>query len=151
MASSRLRDIRQTVLGVESEFAGRNTGSSASLLHDAAETVLASVANAPSAVLIADDDGRLLDANAAASLLTGYTRDELRSMSLWELTPAPEQQVGHDRWNAFLRERRSEGVYHLRRKDGQIVRTEFVAVANVLPGIHVAALTASPSLTLVRD
>jgi PAS domain S-box-containing protein len=146
MASSRLRDIRQTVLGVESEFAGRNTGSSASLLHDAAETVLASVA-----VLIADDDGRLLDANAAASLLTGYTRDELRSMSLWELTPAPEQQVGHDRWKAFLRERRSEGVYHLRRKDGQIVRTEFVAVANVLPGIHVAALTASPSLTLVRD
>jgi hypothetical protein len=34
------------------------------------------------------------------------------------------------------------GIYQVRKKNGAIVRARYVAVANVLPGVHVSALRA---------
>lgn len=93
------------------------------------------------AVLIANDHGRYIDANAAAVSLTGYSRAELVKMDLSQLTPDGAGALGPKLWRAFLRRGRMRGTYKLRRKDGAIVRTRYVAVANVLPGVHVSALT----------
>ena len=103
--------------------------------------VLAQVAGISVAVLIANDHGRYIDANAAAVSLTGYSRAELLKMDFSQLTPDGAGALGPRLWRAFLRRGRMRGIYKLRRKDGAIVRARYVAVANVLPGIHVSALT----------
>jgi PAS domain S-box-containing protein len=103
--------------------------------------VLSQVAGISVAVLIANDHGRYIDANAAAVSLTGYSRAELLKMDLSRLTPDGGGALGPRLWRAFLRRGRMRGTYKLRRKDGTVVDARYVAVANVLPGIHVSALT----------
>lgn len=105
-----------------------------------AETILVGLAAAPVAVLIANDRARYVEANAAATVLTGYTRSELLRMSVWDLTPAPKQSTGMTAWNAFLQTGVQSGVYPLRRKDGTVVRAKYFATAHVLPSLHLSAL-----------
>src|SRR3954462_7828761 len=67
-----------------------------------AETILSGLTAAPGAILIANDRARYVEVNAAATVLTGYTRSELLRMSVWDLTPRPEQTMGMTAWQAFL-------------------------------------------------
>jgi len=105
-----------------------------------ARAVVKSLTNLTVAVLIANDAGHYVDVNRAASRLSGYTRSELLTLSVWDLTPNMRQTLGRRLWREFLERGRMSGVYLLRRKNGTIVRTRYVALANVLPGIHVSAL-----------
>jgi PAS domain S-box-containing protein len=102
-------------------------------------------------VLIANDHARYIDANHAATLLTGYTHAELLKMDLWRLTPEGPGRLGPRLWRAFLKRGRMRGNYRLRCKDGSVLTARYVAVANVLPGVHLSALT-TPELmrTLAR-
>jgi len=59
---------------------------------------------------------------------------------VWDLTPAARLGTGEALWRAFLSRERMSGRYRLRRKNGRIVDARYVAVANVLPGLHVSAL-----------
>jgi hypothetical protein len=74
-------------------------------------------------------------------MLTGYTRSELLKMTVWDLTSTPRRNSGLWLWRDFLRRGRMRGHYQVRRKEGTLVTTRYVAVANVLPGIHVSALS----------
>jgi len=105
-----------------------------------AELVLAHLSRISIAVLVANDSGRYVDVNASAPILTGYTRSQLLKMAVWDLTPTPRRGLGHRLWREFLRRGRMRGDYQLRRKNGTVVTARYVAVANVLPGIHVSAL-----------
>jgi PAS domain S-box-containing protein len=111
------------------------------VLRHRAELVLAHVADVSVAVLVANDQARFIEANARASTLTGYTRHELLNMNVGDLTPEPRRGLGSRLWRDFLRRNRMRGRYQLRRKDGLILTARYVAIANVLPGIHVSALT----------
>ncbi len=42
---------------------------------------------APAGIFIADRNGRYIDVNAAACVMTGYTREELLAMSIYDLAP----------------------------------------------------------------
>jgi PAS domain S-box-containing protein len=106
-----------------------------------AELVLAHLAEIPIAVLVANDRGRYVDVNAMAPTLTGYTRNELLKMAVWDLTPTPRRGLGLRLWREFLRRGRMRGTYQLRRRNGTVVTARYIAVANVLPGIHISALT----------
>jgi PAS domain S-box-containing protein len=106
-----------------------------------AETILSGLAAAPVAVLIANDGARYVEVNAAATVLTGYTRSELLRMSVWDLTPQPERSAGMTAWEGFLRTGEQSGAYPLRRKDGTIVHAAYFATAHVLPNLHLSALT----------
>ena len=106
-----------------------------------ARAVVKSLTSLTVAVLIANDAGRYIDVNRAASRLTGYTRRELLTRSVWDLTPNVRQTLGRRLWREFLERGRMSGVYTLGTKKGAIVRARYVAVANVLPGIHVSALS----------
>lgn len=108
-----------------------------------AEAVITALADIPAAILIANDRGRYVDVNHAASLLTGYSRRELLQMSVWDLTPAIRQALGRRLWRDFLARGRMAGVYQIRCKDGRIGRPSYVAAAHVLPGLHLSALVSA--------
>jgi len=59
---------------------------------------------------------------------------------VWDLTPAVEQTHGRALWRAFLARQQMSGHYRLQKKDGRVVAVRYVALANVLPGLHVSAL-----------
>src|SRR5690242_16340786 len=64
---------------------------------------------APDAILLADDEARYVDANPAACALTGYTREELRQLYVWDVTPAAPPQATQQAWQRFLRRGESSG------------------------------------------
>jgi PAS domain S-box-containing protein len=105
-----------------------------------AHELLQRLADVPVAMLVANNQGRYVDANAAAVFLTGYPRRELLQCSVWDLTPAPRLGTGEALWRAFLLRGKMAGRYRLRRKSGRSVDARYVAIANVLPGLHVSAL-----------
>ena len=61
-------------------------------------------------------------------------------MSVWDLTPTLKQADGRRLWREFLTHGRQAGDYLLCRKDGRLIAATYVAVTNVLPGIHVSLL-----------
>ena len=105
-----------------------------------AHELLQRLGDVPVAMLVANNQGRYVDANAAAVFLTGYPRRELLRCSVWDLTPASRLGTGEALWRTFLSRERMAGRYRLRRKNGRVVEARYVAIANVLPGVHVSAL-----------
>jgi PAS domain S-box-containing protein len=134
LSARRIRQLEQALAELTTTAAPED------VTRHRAELVLAHLADISIAVLIANDRGRYVDANARAPILTGYTRNELLKMAVWDLTPTPRHGLGLRLWREFLRRGRMRGNYQVRRKNGTIVTARYVAVANVLPGIHVSAL-----------
>jgi PAS domain S-box-containing protein len=99
------------------------------------------------ALVIADDYGRYVAANEGAAELTGYDPDVLTTMSVADLTPEPQSTLREDLWNSFLAAGTQEGLFLLRRRDGQSVPARYFAVANIAPGLHLSALSAAPPAT----
>jgi PAS domain S-box-containing protein len=95
----------------------------------------------PFAALVADNEGRYVATNRAASTLTGYNPEELRHMSVWELTPQQNDREAELLWRAFLERHEQSGEYALVAKDGHVVSTAYAARTNVLPGLHISLLT----------
>jgi PAS domain S-box-containing protein len=112
-----------------------------SVVRGQAEILIAYLRDVPVAILIANNHARYVDVNRAAMKLTGFTRRELLHMGLSDLTPAPRRTVGTKLWRDFLTRGRMTGRYDLRRKNGSTVRVQYLAVANILPGVHVSALS----------
>jgi two-component system CheB/CheR fusion protein len=96
--------------------------------------------NAQDAILLSDDEGRSVDANPAASELIGYSLEELRQRVLWDLTDGADLYHARAQWKDLLATGRQTGELTLLRKDGGRVAVEYRAVANVLPGLHLAIL-----------
>jgi diguanylate cyclase (GGDEF)-like protein/PAS domain S-box-containing protein len=96
--------------------------------------------NALSSILLADDQGRYLDANPAACELLGYTREELLTLSVADLV-VPGTMDLQQSWSGFLEQRKSRGRVHLRRRDGQTLVAQFNAVAHMQPGVHLSILS----------
>ena len=135
--SSAIQAVQAALAGID------RTRSSEVIRRREAETILARLADAPVAILIANDRARYVEVNAAAITLTGYTRSELLRMSVWNLTPEQNRTGGMILWEAFLRQGEQSGTYHLRRKDGTLVATTYFATAHVLPSLHLSALASS--------
>ena len=87
------------------------------------------VENAPYGIFIVDSNGKYVDANPAACLMTGYSREELLSMSVPELA-SPESRP--ENLGSFDRLRETGKVQTeviLRRKDGTDFHSSLEAVA----------------------
>jgi PAS domain S-box-containing protein len=98
-------------------------------------------------VLVADDAARYVAANEAASALTCYSMDELLTLSVNDLTPAPHGVDVPNLWMDFVRAGTQEGEYEIRRRDGSIVQVAYEAHANVAPGLHVSFPIARRAMT----
>ncbi|MGZ8715849.1 MAG: PAS domain-containing sensor histidine kinase [Gaiellaceae bacterium] len=92
------------------------------------------------AMVLTDDEGRVVDVNPAACELYGRTRDECLSLCVADLSPITD--VPSAAWQGFLDSGTAAGAYTLVRRDGTHSEVEFVATANVLPGRH---------LSIIRD
>ena len=94
----------------------------------------------PYAVLLADNTGRYIGANAAATELTGFSRRELLASSVFDITPPTDEKDVALLWRAFLRVGRQDGEIVIRRRDGSQVSGRYMAATNVIPGVHVSVL-----------
>lgn len=93
------------------------------------------------AKLVADDRGRYIDCNELAVSLLGYSRAEILSMSVWDLTPESNEIDGLLMWQDFISLGFQAGIYWLVRKDGTPVEVEYRALANApSAGRHVSWL-----------
>jgi PAS domain S-box-containing protein len=75
------------------------------------------------AVVVADHDGRYVDANLAAVELLGYPRAELLTLSVSDLLAAGPDRARSE-FRRFLADGYWRGELDLRRKDGSIVRVD---------------------------
>ncbi len=97
-------------------------------------------AHAPDAILVTDDLGRTVEANPAACLLTGYSRDELLAMPATDLV-SETRTDGPEEGPSGLSDDRERGVLTIRRKDGELIATECRTEASIQPGVHLSVLT----------
>ncbi len=103
-----------------------------------AEELRAAFDGALSAILIADDEGRYVDANPAASALLGIPREEILRRRIADFCPP-----GFDfaqTWAEFLRVGHNRGELQLYLPAGGIRTVEFAATANVAPVRHLSIL-----------
>ncbi|MCB9113603.1 MAG: PAS domain S-box protein [Caldilineaceae bacterium] len=89
-------------------------------------------------ILLFDDDMRCIEANPALAATLGYSAEELGSLSLPDLFPHMALADGPERWQAFLAKGSLRGTAQMRRKDSTLFDTEFRAVANIMPGVHMS-------------
>jgi PAS domain S-box-containing protein len=109
-----------------------------------AEALLARLIDSRVAILVANNGARYVEANGIACSLTGYSRVELLTKSVWDVTPTPSRETGRALWRQFLANGLFDGPYTITRKDGGLLSVHAVAVANVVPGLHVSGLALMP-------
>jgi PAS domain S-box-containing protein len=80
--------------------------------------------HARDAILLVAEDGRIVEANAAAEALYGYSSGELRKLTIRDLRPDADQSAFDHQWAAAATEQGTlfEAVH--RRKDGSLVNVE---------------------------
>ena len=100
------------------------------------------------AALLADSTARYIGANDAACALTGRSRGELLSLSVWDLTPDLSQAEGRQRWAQFVTSGFSAGAYLLQGPAGGAIQALFSAAAHVLPDCHLSLLQPLPGALL---
>jgi PAS domain S-box-containing protein len=147
------RDLRQRAVDAEQVAAALVRGEvdavtlgSAPVLLNAAQDALrrneqllrAIFEGALDAMLLADDQGRYVDANPAACELFGVPHDELMGRNLVEF--AGPGYDGEAAYRSFREQGRMRGEFPLKRPDGARRVLDFSAVANVVPGLHLSVL-----------
>ncbi|WP_448561570.1 PAS domain S-box protein [Trichothermofontia sp.] len=90
------------------------------------------------AMLLADDQGRYVDANSAACTLLGLSKADLLGRCIADFTPTGFDFTGA--WQAFLAAGRERGELTLLRPDGTQRIVEYAATANVVPHYHLSIL-----------
>lgn len=96
--------------------------------------------HAQEAILLADDNARLVDANPAAQEFTGYTREELLQLYSWDLMPPDQRTFAKKAWDRFRTSGVQSGEFLLWGKDANVLDVEYRAVANIAPNLHVSIL-----------
>jgi PAS domain S-box-containing protein len=90
------------------------------------------------AMVITDDEGRCVEANAAACVLHGVGRTELMGHRLGDRARAGFAL--DEVWATLRREGCTRGEMAVLRPDGQTREVEFTVTADFLPGSHLAVL-----------
>jgi PAS domain S-box-containing protein len=90
------------------------------------------------AMILADDDGRYVNANPAACKLFGVPLEKLLDRRLTDFTEPSFD--AHEAWDEFRRAGSAEGRFRLVRPDGTLTYTEYGAKADVVPGRHLSVL-----------
>ena len=94
--------------------------------------------NALDSILFMDDEARFVDANPAASGLLGYELEEFQRLTVWDITPPLQIEMGRQLWEQFISSGKLSGEYTLVCRDGSLRDVEYRAVARIRPGLHFA-------------
>lgn len=98
----------------------------------------AAFAGAMDAIVVADDEGRYIDANQSACDLFGVSREELLDRHIGDF--ATEDFAFGDAWSSFHTAGEDRGVFSLVRPDGERRIVEYAATQDVVPGEHLSVL-----------
>jgi diguanylate cyclase (GGDEF)-like protein/PAS domain S-box-containing protein len=96
--------------------------------------------NAGDAMLIVDDQRRVIDANPAAAEILATSRADLVKLRAEDLMPEAARVGAAAFWDRFICERRPRGVLELVCPDGTPVVTEYTIGANFLPDRHILVM-----------
>jgi PAS domain S-box-containing protein len=94
------------------------------------------------AIFAVDEQGHCIAASEGLTTLTGYSRLQLLSRSVFETGFVPGH-VSDARWQRFLVNRHSPGMTTITTRAGKDVAVHAACVAEILPGFHVAAFAAA--------
>jgi PAS domain S-box-containing protein len=94
------------------------------------------------AILAVDEQGHCIAASQGATSLTGYSHLQLLSGSVFHASFAGGQ-VSDERWRGFLANRQYTGTTTITNRAGEDVTVHAAAVAEIMPGVHVAAFAAA--------
>jgi two-component system cell cycle response regulator DivK len=89
------------------------------------------------AVMAIDEHGRYVAASAGAELLTGYTRDELLTMSIFDTALGVDLPLAR-RWEEFVSREDTVSTGTIRDKAGRAL-TVHSLIVTIVPGLHAAA------------
>jgi len=90
------------------------------------------------AMLIADDDGRYLNANEAAADLLGTSQDALLGGTITDFVP--EEFDVETAWQEFQHSEEQRGTVPVVRGDGERRLVEYAATRDIVPGQHLSVL-----------
>nr|WP_269449519.1 PAS domain S-box protein [Halobacterium sp. CBA1126] len=90
------------------------------------------------AMVVADDDGRYVDANESACELFGVTREALLGSHVADF--APDDYDFDAAWAEFEADATDVGSFPLVRPDGERRLVEYAATADIVPGEHLSVL-----------
>jgi DNA-binding CsgD family transcriptional regulator len=93
------------------------------------------------AVLLADDERRCIDANQGACQLLRVTRGYLLAKPLDEWFPADERESMEAAWAEFLKRGALASRVRVRVPPGESATVDFTATAHVVPGRHLVILS----------
>ena len=93
---------------------------------------------APEAIFITDDDGIVIDANRAASMLTERAHDVLVGASVGDLVPERERERVERAGQDLLREHVLDATYEAVDEDGRRRIVEYSSVTDFVPGEHLS-------------
>ncbi len=96
--------------------------------------------NSNDAILVADDSAKYIEANNAACKLFGKTKKEFTQLHLWDLNSNYPPKEVMKSWKAFLKNGKQFGEFEFIDSKGNTIITEFSAVANFAPGMHLSIL-----------
>jgi PAS domain S-box-containing protein len=112
---------------------------------DRALEIVARVADRiPVAVLLADNNGRYVWANAAAVEMLGYSKYALSRLYVWDVTPSDKELDVERLWRTFLRSPYQSGTYIVRRRSGRRQQVYYFAEPRLLRNVHVSVLKEVP-------
>jgi PAS domain S-box-containing protein len=94
------------------------------------------------AIFAVDGQGRCIAASQGATVLTGYSRPQLLTASVFHRSFAGGH-VSNERWRGFLALRQYAGTTTITNRAGEEVIVYAAAAAEIMPGFHVAALVAA--------
>lgn len=94
------------------------------------------------AIFAVDERGHCIAASEGLTALTGYSRLQLLSRSVFENGFVPGH-VSDARWRRFLINRQSPGMTTITTRAGEDVAVHAASVTEILPGVHVAAFAAA--------
>jgi CheY-like chemotaxis protein len=94
------------------------------------------------AVLAVDESGLCIAASHGATELTGYTRVQLLTRSVFQIGFV-RGQLSDARWCGFLANRQAAGMTTITNGAGEDVAVHAIGIAEILPGFHVAAFAAA--------
>lgn len=90
-------------------------------------------------MFLLDNERRIVEANPAARLLLRASSADLRLYDAARLTPPHMATQLEAAWEELQRTGRVCGSYDLLLPDGSLMNVNYCMVANVLPGLHLAA------------
>jgi PAS domain S-box-containing protein len=94
------------------------------------------------AIFAVDEQGHCIAASQGATMLTGYSRPQLLTTSVFQAGFAGGH-VSDERWRAFLANRQYAGTTTITNRAGEDVTVHAAALAEIMPGVHVAAFAAA--------